>query len=162
MRLRLRPKTRQQALTLWSFVGSVLAVVTAWVGLGYALLGDRAAESPSYHVLEALVPGGMNTVGGVLLTLAFGMAYVVLTRFDRRSTWVLRIFAGVAFLVGLSFGGSWFVTHRLVWGGPFLWLGMGALAEGMVIFPPDALPTQEDSPDAADDPAGIRRGDVSE
>jgi hypothetical protein len=158
MRLRLRPNTREQALNLWSFVGTVLTVITAWIGLGFALDGNRAARSPAYHILINAVPGGMRTVGVVLLVLALGMAYAVLTKFDRHSTWVLRVFAGVAFLVGLSQAGSWFVTGELVWAGPFLWVGQGALAEGMVIFPPDALPIKEDTPDAVEPDRSGRGG----
>lgn len=153
-----RPRTREQATTLWSFVGTVLAAITGWTGAGYAVAGDHAARSPSFHVLKHLVPGQMHTVGAILLLMAAAMAYVVLSPFNRLSVWLLRVFVGVTFMVGLSFAGSWFVTGRVVWGGPILWTGLGALAEGMVLFPPDSLPTKGDSPDAPElDPLSGRR-----
>lgn len=145
----LRPRTREQALTLWSFVGTTLALVAGWSGIGFIAAGDRAAQGPSYHVIHAIVPGGIRIHGVLLLLLALGMARTVLVRFDAASKWILRCFAGYAFLVGLSFVGSWLLSGDVAWGAPALWLGIGALAEGMVIFPPDSLPMEEDAPHVA-------------
>lgn len=153
----LRPKTREQAMNLWMFVGTVLAVITAWIGGGYAIDGDGLATANNYYILRHDVPGGMHTVGVILLLCSLGLVYAMLTPFDRRSTWVLRVAAGVAFLVGLSQAGSWLVTHSIGWAGPVLWWGVGALAEGLVIFPPDSLPV-EDTDHAPADPSSGRVG----
>lgn len=153
----LRPRTREQAMNLWMFVGTVLAVVTAWIGGGYAVDGAGLTPGNSSYILRHDVPGGVHTTGVVLLLAALGMVYTVLTPFDRHSTWTLRCFAGVAFLVGLSLAGSWFITHSIGWAGPVLWWGVGALAEGMVVFPPNSLPV-EDKTDAPADLHGSGLG----
>lgn len=134
-----RPRTREQALTLWAFVGSVLTVVAGLLGVGYLIGGNGAARSPSYYLIKDLVPGAMRTHGFLLCVLAIGLAYVVFTSFDRHSVWILRVFAGYCFLVAICFFGSWSLTGEITWGGPVLWSGLGALAEGMVMLPPDSL-----------------------
>lgn len=138
------PRTRQQALTLWTFVGAVLALALALIGVGY-IISPGNSKSTNLHVIEALVPGGMRTHGFILLMLAFGMTYAVLTKFDGRSKWVLRVTAGYSFLFAISMFGSWAVTGAVVWAGPIMWTALGGLAEGMVLLPPDSLTTREEA-----------------
>lgn len=151
MRRRFLPRSRQQAHTLWTIVGTVLCLIAGWQGVGYAFNGDHVANTPSYYVLKALLPGGMYLHGALLIALAAGMGYVLVTPFDRRSKWILRTFAFYCFLIGLSIVGSWVETGEIVWGGPVVWLGLGLLAEGMVTHPPDALPITEEESRASRD-----------
>lgn len=140
------PRTREQAHSLWAFVGTVLFVITGWAGIGFLVGGNRVAQSSSYDVIRSLCAGSIRIHGMFLLMCAAGMLYTVLTPFNGYTRWVLRLFAFYTLLLSITFLGSWLIApHVIVWPIPVLWLGVGALAEGMVIYPPDSLPLpQED------------------
>jgi hypothetical protein len=86
---------------LWKYCGNVLAGVALWIGIGYAVGGNKTAVGPSYHLLKQ-IPAGMRLHGAIMLTLACMLLFVLNRKapYDKFTMWVLRLFTFYGFLIG--------------------------------------------------------------
>lgn len=123
-------------VALWRSTGWILAGWALIEGANYTAAGAQSAMfSPSLYILAHDIPGGMRTHGVAMLTIAAAFLYHLkdASRFTRI---VLQVFCGYCIFVSITVFGSWWVTHKVVFGVPWFWIAFAALSVAMIRHPP--------------------------
>lgn len=128
------PLTRHAAVAWYSICLGVAALLL-YQGVGYLIGGAQATTSPGWHVLLALLPGGIRTHGGILFGLGLGLAVEARAPFDkvmRVVLWALRFYS---LLVAGCWFGSWWLDG-VNWSAPGWWLFLAGLSFWLSAFAP--------------------------
>lgn len=133
--LAVKPGAARDFTQFWKAIGYVMACVATVQGAGYLVGGSRVAQTPTWYVVEHIY-GGIRLHGAVMLVL--GCTFVVALRSNKVQLIkpVLKLLCGYSVAISVSIFGSWWITHKIVFGSPWWWIAIAAVAAAMTWRPP--------------------------